>query len=256
MKSGQRAAGAELRVGEERRGVLAGEGPQAGEASAMTSVLTAVVHQMSQPLTALRGTLELALLKATSVRDHRTSEEKALAAAEQLVKILQGVREIAEASTPVAEPAPVDLLELVGEVVEDLRPVTESSAVALVLGAAAGVTVLGDRQRLYVALFKIIHFAVMRSGPRAGVRVALVMEGEEARIAVEDEGPHFPEGNGGGRLDWGGLETVPLAEATELIWELAAAARMMESSGGVLTTENLAPRGGRILVRLPLWARE
>lgn len=256
MKSGQRAAGAELRAREERRGLLGGDEPQAGDASAISSVLTAVVHQMSQPLTALRGTLELALLKATSVRDHRTAEEKALAAAEQLVKILQGVREVAEACEPVTEPAPVDLTELVREVVEDLRLLAKSSAVALVLGAAAGVTVLGDRQRLYVALLKIIHFAVMRSGPRAGVRVALVMEGEEARIAVEDEGPHFPEGNGGGRLDLGGLGSVPMAEAPELIWELAAAARMMASSGGVLTTENLAPRGGRILIWLPLWARE
>jgi signal transduction histidine kinase len=201
---------------------------------------------MSQPLTALRGTLELALLKASSIREHRISEEKALAAAEELARILQGVRELAEAYTPVGETVPVELSELVREVVEDLRPIALSRRVAIQLDAAPGIYVLGDRPRLYGALLKIVHLAVERNSPRSGVRVSLRVAGEDAQIAVEDEGPQYPEGSGPGPLD-----LSLMTEAPEFIWDLGAAAKMVESSSGLLTTENLAPRGRRILVRLP-----
>ena len=251
MKSGQRAASAESHAKGGPSGLAAGETPEVREAGAIPSILASVAHQMSQPLTALRGTLELALLKASSIREHRISEEKALAAAEELARILQGVRELAEAYTPVGESVPVELSELVREVVEDLRPVALSRRVAIQLDAAPGMDVLGDRPRLYGALLKLVHLAVERSSPRSGVRVSLRVAGEDAQIAVEDEGPHYPEGS---RAGWPDLSLM--TEAPEVIWELGAAAKMVESSGGLLTTENLAPQGRRIIVRLPLRSEE
>lgn len=251
MKSGQRVPSAESTVKDGPAGLSAGETPEVREAGAIPSILASVAHQMSQPLTALRGTLELALFKASSIREHRISEEKALAAAEELARILQGVRELAEAYTPVGESVPVELSELVREVVEDLRPVALSRRVAIQLDAAPGMDVLGDRPRLYGALLKLVHLAVERSSPRSGVRVSLRVAGEDAQIAVEDEGPHYPEVS---RAGWPDLSLM--TEAPEVIWELGAAAKMVESSGGLLTTENLAPQGRRILVRLPLRSEE
>ena len=238
MKSGQRVASAESTVKDGPAGLSAGETPEVREAGAIPSILASVAHQMSQPLTALRGTLELALLKASSIREHRISEEKALAAAEELARILQGVRELAEAYTPVGESVPVELSELVREVVEDLRPVALSRRVAIQLDAVPGMDVLGDRPRLYGALLKLVHLAVERSSPRSGVRVSLRVAGEDAQIAVEDEGPHYPEGS---RAGWPDLSLM--TEAPEVIWELGAAAKMVESSGGLLTTEKSCAAG-------------
>ena len=251
MKSGQRVASAESTVKDGPSGLSTGENSEVREAGAIPSILASVAHQMSQPLTALRGTLELALLKASTIREHRMSEEKALAAAEELARILEGVRELAEAFTPAGESVPVELSELVREVVDDLRPFALSRRVAIQLDATPGVGVLGDRPRLYGALLKIVHLAVGRSSLRSGVRVSLRVAGEDAQIAVEDEGPHYPEGSSASRLD-----LALLTEAPEVVWELGAAAKMVEGSGGPLTTENLAPRGHRILVRFPLRPEE
>ena len=251
MKSGQRVASAESTVKDGPSGLSTGENSEVREAGAIPSILASVAHQMSQPLTALRGTLELALLKASTIREHRMSEEKALAAAEELARILEGVRELAEAYTPAGVSVPVELSQLFREVVEDLRPIALSRRVAIQLDAAPGIEVLGDRPRLYGALLKVVHLAVARSTPRSGVRVSLRVAGEDAQIVVEDEGPHYPEGSGAGRLD-----LALMTEAPEVVWELGAAAKMVEGSGGLLTTENLAPRGRRILVRLPLRPEE
>ena len=58
-----------------------GQEPGRDESSAL---LAAIAHRLSQPLTALRGTLELARLKATSVAEYRSAVEKALESAERL----------------------------------------------------------------------------------------------------------------------------------------------------------------------------
>ena len=55
----------------------------------------AFLHQLSQTLTSLRGTLELALLTDADVQEYRRAIQQALVQAERLVQLFRSFRETA-----------------------------------------------------------------------------------------------------------------------------------------------------------------
>jgi signal transduction histidine kinase len=59
-------------------------------------LLRAASHQLSQPLTACRGSIELALLPGRSHKDCLAACRRALAAAEQMVMIVEYLRDLPE----------------------------------------------------------------------------------------------------------------------------------------------------------------
>ncbi len=63
----------------------------------LNSFLRAVNHKFSEPLTALQGNLELALLQAGSVAEYRRRTAEALVEVDRLVCLKQLLVELAEA---------------------------------------------------------------------------------------------------------------------------------------------------------------
>src|SRR5260370_7367584 len=56
--------------------------------------LSNIIHRLSQPLTALRGSLELRLLTEGDAADYRLALKEAFAQAEDLVPLLSSLREL------------------------------------------------------------------------------------------------------------------------------------------------------------------
>ena len=63
------------------------------------SLVSAVSHQLNQPLTALRGSLELALTTARSSEDYRKSIQVALEQTDRVILLKQALDELAESSS-------------------------------------------------------------------------------------------------------------------------------------------------------------
>lgn len=234
-------------------------GPSRGESVAppedhesLPWILHAIAHQLSQPLTACRGTLELALLKCKSAAEYRKAAEKALAAAEKLATIVQMVRELAEAFEPPGKIVPVDLGVLTRQVVEDLAPIAESRGVMVVLDGALEIVINADEQRLYQAVLKTLHLAILRSPARGRVQVALFLPSAgEALLTIQDEGKHFSSLVHGRGREMPEPPAPDQREAQEYNWILMTARKIIETAGGSLAAENVAPRGCRICISLP-----
>ena len=63
------------------------------------SLVSALSHQLNQPLTALRGSLELALTTARSSEDYRKSIQVALEQTDRVILLKEKLDKLAETSS-------------------------------------------------------------------------------------------------------------------------------------------------------------
>jgi signal transduction histidine kinase len=215
------------------------------------SLLAAIAHRLSQPLTALRGTLELARLKAKSVPEYRAAVEKALESADRVAWFLQDLRELAEASAPAGEGASVSLDEVTGSVVDDLRPIAASHGVSIQSRLEKGLVAETYREHLYQALLKVLHDAILRSPEGKNVRIELRSVPDGAQWVVARQGAPFPFAET--ELSLNTLLTGQiLARAVgESFLALAAAKQLVEALGGSLSILNAADGESEALIHLP-----
>ncbi len=92
-----------------------------------------VFHDLSQPLTALHCSLELALLRDQTGEEFRTSVESALQNAERLRQRLLLLRELSDADDPGDVAMPLALDRLLQQLCEDMVPLFESAGRSLEL---------------------------------------------------------------------------------------------------------------------------
>ena len=110
------------------------------------------LHQLSQILTSLCGTLELALLADSDAQEYRRAIQQSLAQAEGLVQLFKSYRAWAEGGTSDLVNDEVGVGELVRMVLEQLRPLSDSRRLAVHVESGDNCLVQTDPARLLVAL--------------------------------------------------------------------------------------------------------
>lgn len=116
-----------------------------------------VFHAISQPLTALRCSLDLALLKGGDADTYRVFIGEALGYAQQISACAEFLRELAAADDP-GVPSPTDLCSVIEAAVNELRPVFESSGVSVRLVGDGSIEVFADPARLHKATFLALDY--------------------------------------------------------------------------------------------------
>ncbi len=141
-------------------------------------------HELRNPITIIRG--NLALLRREGVPE-ATRREAVVEAEEEAARMGRLVSDLlllarADAGEPSSLQAePVDLAELVGEVVEQARPRSEARRVALVTDGRC--VVLGDRDRLKQLIANLVENAI-RYTPKNG-RIDVHVSGAPQRSGVQ-----------------------------------------------------------------------
>lgn len=160
----------------------------------------ALAHELKAPLAAIRGAAEL--LGEEMPRGERARFIANLRAESARVqRVVDQLLELAalEARRAPAEFAPVDLRELVAEVIAAARGLAEARGVEIAVdagdaGAVAGgaVTVRGERVHLGQAVGNLIQNAIEFSPAGGVVAVTIGMDGGRAVVRVDDAGPGVP----------------------------------------------------------------
>ena len=153
------------------------------------SFLSAISHEMAQPLTILRGSLELALEKEWSAEDRRAWLEQALEQADRLIQLNVFLRELAEAETSGDGKQKASLSTLINELARDLLPLAEVKKLRLVVQCEDNLSVLAIERRLQQALVNVIGDAINHTPEEGVVRLSLKRSGAEACLEVSDTGP-------------------------------------------------------------------
>jgi signal transduction histidine kinase len=214
--------------------------------------LPAILHRLSQPLTALRGSLELGLLTEGSAADYRLALQESLAQADSLAKLLASLRDLvdAEASGNLAEPTPLELL--VQAASQEMRPWATSLGLTLHLESAGHCTVRADSRWLRQAIYRVIHRAIERSPEGGTVLISLSQTDYQAFLRVSDQGPAAPPGELDHLSQVASLGELFSDAAKRATLEWALAKHIFEVQGGTVRVESKLGGGCCFIAGLPL----
>lgn len=191
----------------------------------MRDLTAAALHRMSQPLTVLRGTAELALIRPLTAEEYRQAMLTMARETERLVALAQALRALhAPAAAPSPVPDPHALLQ--GE----LQPLAAAKGVQLALAAA-------DLPPAWCEPVLQLGYGALE---RARQRLHLRADGSGGTVIEDDGAP----------LDATAWEQAfdPFAAGADIAGALRAALarRQLEALGAALAT-GPSPEGGNQL---------
>jgi PAS domain S-box-containing protein len=161
----------------------------------MEEFLSIASHELRTPLTTIKGNTQLA------IRQMRATSE----ALDRILKLFEGtdrqtrrlnrlVDDLLDVSRTQADrlelfPVPCDLADIVREVVEEQRSSWPRRTITLNLADDVKTPIFADPQRVAQVISNYLNNALKYSEEEKPVSVRLQVEGEQARVSVQDEGP-------------------------------------------------------------------
>jgi signal transduction histidine kinase/HPt (histidine-containing phosphotransfer) domain-containing protein/ActR/RegA family two-component response regulator len=221
-------------------------------------LLHCIIHDLSQPLTAMRGcfdVLEQETLPPTSKRLIELGRQQSERQDSMIREVLQAFAMDIEAATRAGESgqAPPSLLACSEETVAAFGPVFQSHGAAIrvdpQLDRSANWNVAGEKSHLMRVFSNLVENALRHAPKGTTVTIGLEDDGGEAKAVVDDEGPGLPKEfkpseafalfskgkEGGGKAGLG----LYFCRITVERW------------GGSIGCESLPERGARFWFRLP-----
>jgi signal transduction histidine kinase/CheY-like chemotaxis protein len=166
-------------------------------------LLHCIVHDLSQPLTAMRGCLSLLSLESlpehmkniVEIANRQSHRQETMI--REILSAFAGELAAQEAAGQVSGQAP-DLVRCAQEVVSDFQPAFSSQGVGLEvdsqLDPAAGWRVAGDESRLRRVFSNLLENALRYSPAGTRVTIRVADEGGYLRACVDDQGLGLGEG--------------------------------------------------------------
>ncbi len=161
----------------------------------MRQFSAALAHELRTPLAALRGEMELALLRPQSEAAWKASAESQIDEIDKLTRMVNQLLTLARAESgeiPVAR-SPVDLGALATSVTEQIEPVAHARELDLQCVVRHHVAVMGDSGWLERLLINLLDNAIKYTPAHGHIRVAVSREHDHARVDVSDTGTGIPE---------------------------------------------------------------
>ena len=221
-------------------------------ATRQTELSRNISHELRSPLARMRVAVELAKQKHGDMQEFERLDDEA----ERLDGLIGQILSYTKLdSSPDTDPQPVELADLIHEVVENVNYECKAAGidgVTVVAKIDASPTVHGHADAIVSAVENIVRNAVHHSPPESTVHVVLSEDDSIATIEVRDNGPGVDEDDLG-RLFEPFFRTRESAESKDSSGTglgLAIAERAIRINGGTLTAQN-HPDGG-LLVRISL----
>ncbi|MGC4000509.1 MAG: HAMP domain-containing sensor histidine kinase [Anaeromyxobacter sp.] len=150
-------------------------------------------HELRTPLTLMRTSIDVALRRRREASELVASLEETRREVDRLARLSTRLLDLATAGRGHWDRQPCDLGQVVAEAAEAIRAEAEAKAVLVEVEAPAPLPALLDAHGIRQAVDNLLANAVKFSPQGGLVRVAVLREGELARVLVRDAGPGIPE---------------------------------------------------------------
>jgi signal transduction histidine kinase len=164
-----------------------------GALSAQKHFNVSVAHELKTPLAVMRANLDvLNALDSTSMDDVK---ETMNIIAQNLFRMNTVIETLLDNSTLSTASLDDDVLleEIVGDAVDDLKPLAKSKGIELSFNGTMCPSSKGNAVLLYRAMYNLIENAIKYNKPSGRVRVTLENEKDGARITIADSGIGIPD---------------------------------------------------------------
>ena len=149
------------------------------------TLLSGVSHQLGQPLTVLRGTLEMALLGDPSLDRYRASIEDALNQTDRLVSLAGLLREVAALEVLRQTKTVVELCPIVEEIVRDMEPLAEAQEVQLSMDFSSNPAVRGEVHPLRQTVMNLVDCCLRYTAPGGSLQLLVRTKGDRACLEIQ-----------------------------------------------------------------------
>jgi signal transduction histidine kinase len=236
-------------------GIPTRDSAEDGEATeCCRACLGALAHRLAQPVTALRGGIELALLGKRSASEYRSALEESLQLADRIVQLIVSLRDLAESSALVGPRQSVALDQITREIQAEAQGLAESRGVHLQLTTEGGVDICVDPGRFREALQNLFTWVIQNSAGGGVIEMEIAASSDEAHLCLRP--PRWDLQY----LQVKMLEDIPnpgllfshAAKTGALGWAINR--RLVESLGGKLEIVTEGLDTGCIRARFPLAA--
>jgi len=221
---------------------------------AKSAFLANMSHELRTPLNAIVGYTQLVQEELAPVRDDLCEDlDRVVSSAEHLSRIIDGVLDLARIEH---DQLPLTFAwfpvhELVGEIVDMIRPELASRDNAIVVDLADDVTIRSDATRVRQILLNLLSNANrFTSGGEVGV--SLRATAERVHLAVRDTGIGIPPDRLGEVFErFVQVDDAPTRRAGGTGLGLAISRELAERLGGTLTATSEEGRGSTFELVLP-----
>jgi len=214
-------------------------------------------HELRTPVTAIRGEAEVALRAKTDVETARKNALNTIVSlSEQLTEGVSDLFLIAREQAGVLDfrNHNLCLYEAVADCVDQMQGVVRENGASLRIETeGASLPIDGERNRICQLVRILVSNALTHTQTGVSITVSTALEGDQAVLAVADDGPGIPESERPRVFDRyvrGAKESARAASGTGL--GLAIAKSIARAHAGTISVGDSASGGTRIEARFPL----
>ncbi|WP_372574355.1 sensor histidine kinase [Ruegeria jejuensis] len=153
-----------------------------------------IAHDLRSPLSRLRQRVELLTSSDRTAEEREVDAARAMGEIDHLLRVFSQLTEISRAEAGIGreEFEPLDLTQLVHDVMEFYEPVAADKGITLAEAGTAG-QVLGHRTLIAQALSNLLENALRYTPEGARIDITVAEGDDHVLLSVRDGGPGVPE---------------------------------------------------------------
>ena len=164
-------------------------GPETGTAD-LLEVLRFLTHKLSQPLTSLRGSIEVALMGESDKAEYRRVLTLSLHECQRIAETLEAFRDVLDIEGPVENIQRLSWTQCVEQLLEAAALVDQSNPLQLAGNLKTEVWVMASPPHLTVATRRLINSAVKAARCKRKIRIELSATEGAACLSVFEHSAH------------------------------------------------------------------
>lgn len=144
-------------------------------------------HELRTPITIIRAEADVALAAPDATPRERRLAEAVRGAADRSERLVDGLLALARSESTLRDDTPIDLAELVGDVVGDQARAADAARISVALALEAA-PVVGDRMLLNRLVGNLVENAIQHNRSGGWMRVSVITAGHAAELTVSNSG--------------------------------------------------------------------